>query len=384
MGDYPSDIQVATTGKRLFVPVRGQNYLLWADIVSQGEGKLDLRCNNNLDTGCDDTSDPASCKAWDCDGEHRVNFSEDRHRSLPAEPFGLYLNEVAAVYVDQDGSRHTCRDGFSQVGCSCKNVPRCSSPGNRECCIDPPGGDHVYVTHLSGGEISFFTSDVGEVRLRDIHNSFFNPSGDIRGGFSLAAQIPGDAEGSVYVSSRVDKLLASFVIRDNQRIVDAEQKSLEALTPGTDVRGIAFSPGGERLYLVDRQPPTLVALDMTPKDDGGPQQDPIWVTEVCSEPATLRLAANPTRPDNPQAQLAYVVCFRGAQIYVVDTLLGKVVDQISTGSGPSGLVLDTKQQRAFVTNFLENTVGVIDLNPANASYHRMVLRIGFSENLVHN
>ena len=32
--------------------------------------------------------------------------------------------------------------------------------------------------------------------------------------------------------------------------------------------------------------------------------------------------------------------------------------------------------RAFIANFLDNTVGVVDLDPRNATYQRMTLRIG--------
>ncbi len=37
-----------------------------------------------------------------------------------------------------------------------------------------------------------------------------------------------------------------------------------------------------------------------------------------------------------------------------------------------------------VANFLENTVGVIDLDPTHVTFRRMVVRIGLLENLVRN
>jgi 6-phosphogluconolactonase (cycloisomerase 2 family) len=58
------------------------------------------------------------------------------------------------------------------------------------------------------------------------------------------------------------------------------------------------------------------------------------------------------------------------------------VDQILTGKGPNSLALDPFSQRAFITNFLDNTIGIIDLDPSHARFHRMVLRIGTVRNLV--
>ena len=88
--------------------------------------------------------------------------------------------------------------------------------------------------------------------------------------------------------------------------------------------------------------------------------------------------------DNPQRHLVYVVCFGSSQIYVIDPQLAKVIDQIQTGKGPNVLEFDLEHQLAFVANFLENTIGVIDLNPSHPSFNRMVLRIGITDNLVKN
>jgi hypothetical protein len=381
MGDYPGEIRVSRDGKRLFVPERGQGRLLWADIADRGEGELDLRCNSRLDSGCGSVGDK-DCALWDCDSEHRVSYSEDTRKPLPTEPFGLHLNELAAVYVDSYGTHRTCRDGVSTVSCDCGTAPRCAAEESVDCCKDPPGFDHLYVAHLSGGEVSFFISDPTRVRLRDIRGNFFNASGDIRGGFSLATKTPGDAESMVYVSSRVDNLLASFVIRDNQRILDATRAAVGAIVPGNDVRGIAFGPGGERLFLIDRLPAALVAMDMTPRENGFPKQEPIWAVDVCSEPNILQLGPDPSQAHSSSDRLAYVVCFRDSQIFVVDTLLARVVGQILTGRGPNALALDTARRRAYVANFLDNTVGVIDLDPSHAEYQRMVLQIGLVTNLV--
>ena len=406
MGDFPSDMKVSSDGKRVFVTMRSQNYLLWADIkdlsdttprtcsthadclaetfCSSGKcRRMDLRCNDDPDSGCGGAGGN-DCRAWDCDSEHKVGYSEDLQKNLPNNPFGLHLNELQDVYVDASGARRTSLDGLTpRVD---KEMPKtgklCKDTEARECWDARPKLDHIYVTHLSGGEVSFFTVEPTRVRLRDIRGGFFSASGGIRGGYGLSPVTPGDSQSQVYVSSRVDNKLASFVIKDDLQILDRGRTYITGIYPATDARGIVYHAASARLYVVSRQPPTLVALDMTKGTDGSPKQKAVWAAEVCSEPSLLQLAQDPTRPGNPLALLAYVVCFASNQIFVVDTLMGTVVDQIPTGKGPHSLVLDTANRRAFIANFLDNTVGVIDLDPSHASFNRMVLRIGRVADLV--
>ena len=409
MGDFPSTMKLSSDGKRLFVAMRSQSYLLWADVVNltdvspkvctshadcpvetfcnmgmDGEpeksGKcrrIDLRCDNSSDSGCGGAGGN-DCRAWDCDDEHKVSFSEDLQSNLPSNPFGLLLNELEAVHVDASGKRRTCLDGLTpKVPCDCKTKPL------KEC-HEAPSLDHIYVTHLSGGEVSFFTVEPTRVRLRDVRGGFFYPSGTIYGGYGLAALTPGDNQTHVYISSRVDNNLASFAIKDDLKVVNLGRSPIGGVYPGTDARGIAYHSATKRLYMLNREPPTLVAQDMAEGKDGTPKEDALWAAEVCSEPSLLELGQDPTRPGNPSAVLAYVVCFGSNQIFVVDTFMGTVVDQIPTGKGPHSLVLDNANKRAFIANFLDNTVGVIDLDPSHASFNRMVLRIGRVTDLVKN
>lgn len=385
IGSFPSGIQLSSDG-RLFVPTRGDDYLLWANVVDLPNGGLDLRCNDDPETGCGGVGTGEDCSVWDCDGAHRVDYSESLRQSLPSEPFGILLNELVAAHVDAGGVRRTCRDGLPQPpDCDCGAARHCVDERDTACCQPPPSSEaiHIYLAHLLGGEVSLFTTsrcsgdETCQVTLQDIRGNFFatHPKLGIQGGYSLAAKTPGDPAGPIYVSSRVDTRLASFFVRDNHYIVDDSRVLVGAIYPGADNRDLAFAPGGDTLYVVNRQPPSLLAIDMT-LEDGLPKEEVVWVEEVCGDPSMLRL--------DPQGDLAYVVCFGTAQIYVVDIGLGQVVEQITTGKGPNELVLDPARKRAFVANFLENTVGIIDLDPTHTTYRRMVVRIGLVENLVRN
>jgi DNA-binding beta-propeller fold protein YncE len=380
IGAFPSALAISPDGKRIFAPLRGDNHLAYFDIADLANGQVDLRCH---DTDCANAGSD-NCAQWDCDSNHRVSFSSYLGQSLPDEPFGMVVNQQVAVHVDDTGRRQTCRDGVSQVSCDCAGTALCSEKlDGRSCCIPAAEGVHIYVAHLSGGEVSFFNAiPDGEVRLEDFRAGLFDTASSLKGGFALAPSLPGDPRSPIYVSSRTDNTLSSFVVQENQFIVLGRRTAIQAASPGQDIRGIAFSPGGETLYAISRDPAALVALDMAPESDGIPRQRPLWVVEVCAEPSTLVMGSHPQFPNEPKAQLAYVVCFAESAINVVDTVSAQLVSRIRTGAGPNQLVLDEAHKRAFVTNFIDNTIGVIDLDPQNATFRRMVLRIGLQENLV--
>lgn len=392
IGDFPGDIEVLADGSRIFVPVRGQDYLAHAKVIRSADGSriLDLACSREGE-GAAGTAGDAS---WDCDAEHRVAYSEDIRTRLPAEPFGIHVNELTDVYVDAAGRRRTCRDGVSSVPCTCPTkkdpntgvvdcAPPCSETVTAACWQRrPSAAAHVYVSHLFGGEVSLFSLEGSQVTMRDTVGGFFAVNNGIRGGYDIAPWVPGDPYGDVAVSSRSDLNVRNFRVQDN-RLIRGGGAAVTAVAPGNDVRGIAVAPGGETLYLVNRLPPSLIALDMRLKD-GLPRQETLWVTELCAEPGRVVLGQDPRPSASAGDLLAYVVCFGTAQIYVVEAGSGRLVDQIPTGEGPSYLAIDRTRKRALVSHYLDNTVGVIDLDPTHATFHRLVLRLGKVTQLVRN
>ena len=49
---------------------------------------------------------------------------------------------------------------------------------------------------------------------------------------------------------------------------------------------------------------------------------------------------------------------------------------ITVGRGPYTVVTSTVHKKLYVTNFLENTLAVVDIDPDSLTYNRVVLRIG--------
>ncbi len=73
----------------------------------------------------------------------------------------------------------------------------------------------------------------------------------------------------------------------------------------------------------------------------------------------------------------YVSCFQDGQVYILDPRASGGTDDIVTvGRGPFAVVAPPGRQRLYVTNFLEDTIAVLDLTPGSATRNRVVLRIG--------
>jgi YVTN family beta-propeller protein len=81
--------------------------------------------------------------------------------------------------------------------------------------------------------------------------------------------------------------------------------------------------------------------------------------------------------DSGDGDRAYVTCFQDGQLYVVDPRgLSTVEDIITVGRGPFSVVASPSRKKVYVTNFLEDTIAVIDTSPTSPFYNRVVLRIG--------
>jgi hypothetical protein len=424
VGAYPNEMQLPATvrdasTRRVFCPIRGDDEVVWADLVSLDDGGVDLRCDERVPSrgGCSELGTSGDCAQWDCDREHRIDRSAPRELELAAEPFGVAVNRLRPVYLQPDGSRRTCDDGLADPPpCDCPTSAECRFEEETDvaCCLAQRDEEQVFVTHLDDGEVSLLRSDDNGVQLVDVRAGLFERGGQVIGGaFGVAVVRPGDASSPVYVSSRSDGDLAALVVQgassDTPQLVRSRGRSLGAVRPAAtetfDVRGLAVGSGGRRLYAVSRFPAALVAFDVLERD-GVEQVEPAWVAEVCSEPSNVVLGPHDL---DPEADFAYVVCFAEAAVFVVDTASGAVVGRIETGRGPNGIALDVgtlrgcerdaacgstsgercqagrcvkRFARMFVANFLENTVGLIDLRPESPSYRTMVARMGRQSNLV--
>jgi DNA-binding beta-propeller fold protein YncE len=139
----------------------------------------------------------------------------------------------------------------------------------------------------------------------------------------------------------------------------------------SDSRSMAFSESGDRLYIVNRRPPSLQIFDTSLSSTGVPRNTGIAATDICRQASTL------TVMDAGDGERAYVTCFQDGQLYIVDPRgFSSVEDIVLVGRGPYSVVAAPSRRKVYVTNFLEDTVAVIDASPTSIYRNRVVLRIG--------
>jgi DNA-binding beta-propeller fold protein YncE len=139
----------------------------------------------------------------------------------------------------------------------------------------------------------------------------------------------------------------------------------------TDTRGMQFSPTGERLYLVNRQPPLLEIIDTSLSKTGFPVNKGVAGAPICREASTLTVL------DPGDGERVYLTCFQDGQIYVVNPEgQSRVEDIIEVGRGPYAIAASKTRDKLYVTNFLEDTIAVIDVSPTSPLRDRVVMRIG--------
>jgi YVTN family beta-propeller protein len=317
------------TNLRLFVPTRGDPSVAWADFDG-----TNLHCNAGPDTYAL------------CDDAHRLTslHNDPDLVALPGEPFGVFADAT---------------DGFAMV------------------------------THLVTGAVTLIKSQAGnsDVEIVDIINRIF--AQDLITGLSGATSIagrrtPGQPGDVIYVGSNTENRIQTFTVaaRDSAAsyLLPSKFFFLDAVGTGagnsSDTRGMQFSADGNRLYVVNRLPPSLAVYDTSLGPTGAPLNIPQGASDICREASSTSVL------DPGVGERVYVTCFLDGQLYVIDpTGQTQVEDIISVGRGPYAAAVVTGKntggkKQLFVSNFLEDTIAVIDLTIDSPRRNRVVLRIG--------
>jgi YVTN family beta-propeller protein len=319
IGSQATDLAVAPDGARAYVTVRGNATLTWLDLNEEpATGGRVLSCFGDPSPG-----------ARRCDGAHEL----ERTGALwvPAEPYALLADR-----------------------------------------------DWVFTGHVDSGDVAVF--DVAEGRPPTLQRVLDNfPEGV--NGFAKQPR-PGDPESAWYWAvSRDSSRLYPFMLGMPSRqagegpaVSLGPTIGLDSNNPGTDCRSIAFSPDGTRAFIANRQPNSVVVVDTTLRDDGSANGTSL---------ATIELGGGPSRlvvmPLADGTYVVLVVCFDAEEIFVIDPVLMAVTDVFKTGMGPHAIAVNETAQRAYLANFGESTVWVLDFAVGSPNFARSVLSIGKPE-----
>ncbi|MGE0871193.1 MAG: YncE family protein [Kofleriaceae bacterium] len=326
VGNFATDMALQDRGggaARLIVPTRGDPSIAWIDWDGT---RLSCSASSGDNTLCDDA--------------HRLTavHGDSDVASLPSEPFGVFADSAS---------------------------------------------DFAIVTHLTDGSVTLIDSPrAGNAQIADVLTGVFqgDPTLGLPGATGVVGRTPNAAGDIVYVSSRTDDRIQTFTVGRPVNaappfLLAGEYFILESVgeTSGEskDSRGMAFSPTGETLYVVNRRPPSLQFIDTSIGQTGNPINEASGAVDICRQGSTVSVA------DTGDGERAYVSCFQDGQIYVVDPRgLAHVEDIILVGRGPYSVVSAPTRKKLYVTNFLEDTIAVVDIAPGSATRNRVVLRIG--------
>lgn len=324
IGNFATAIAVQDTGggtARLIIPTRGDPSIAWLDWDNTS-----LRCNSNGAQGF-----------ALCDEAHRLSSVHNNNGiPLPDEPFAVFADSM---------------------------------------------GQYAVVTHLTSGAVTLVNSPIGgPAEVADVSTGLFaaDPATGQRGATGVAGRP--SADGTIlYVGSRsedrIQTLTVGTPVNDAPRYLIPSNfffLNLVGANSGqsSDTRSMAFSASGERLYVVNRRPPSLQVYDTSIGPTGFPRNIGIGATDICRQASTLFVM------DAGDGERAYVTCFQDGQLYVVDPRgLGSVVDVVLVGRGPYTVVGSPSRKKIYVTNFLEDSVVVIDVSPTSMLRNRVVLRL---------
>jgi YVTN family beta-propeller protein len=315
IGSQATDVTVSPAGDRAYVSVRGNASLTWLELDEAAAAGERL-------LSC---SPAAEAGAQRCDGEHEVI----RTGSLwvPAEPY--------VVLAD---------------------------------------GNWVLTAHVTSGRVGVF--DVSEGRAPGLARILdFFPEGA-----NGLARHP--ATGWYYLVSRDSDRVYPFTIAmparqagEGPAVSTAPSIGLGGVNSGgSDCRSIAFAPDGSRAFVTNRDPSSVVVIDTALREDGGFNGQVLGTIELGSGPSKIAV-----QPLDDGRYLVLAVCFNAEELFVVDPDLRAVVDVLVTGMGPHTIVPDPARGRAYLLNFGESTVWVVDLNPRSVHFGRSLLSIGTPE-----
>ena len=329
IGNFATDIAVQDMGggnSRLIVPTRGDPSIAWVD----WNGST-LSCNANQEG------------FQLCDDAHRLTYvtTDPNLVNIPDEPFTAFADSA---------------------------------------------GQFAIVTHLTSGAVTLIDSPRGgNASITDVASEVFlpDPLTGLRGATGVAGRRPDVAGDTIYVGSRSEDRIQTFTVGHPVNnappfLLTGNWFFLNAVGANSggssDTRALQFSADGDRMYLINRNPATLQIYDTSLGDTGFPRNELTGATDICRQGSTLAVM------DSGDGDRAYISCFAEGTVYVVDPRGLSVVENIvQTGRGPFAVSGAAQHKKLFVTNFLEDTVAVIDTTPGAATQNRVILRIGVSK-----
>ncbi|MBN2529527.1 MAG: hypothetical protein JXR76_24275 [Deltaproteobacteria bacterium] len=334
LGAYASTIDITPDKDRALIPVRGERAIVvvdlndGADVMDCGEKKSDDQ---------------------HCDSAHMI--TDNSIATMPKEPYDV--KTMNYFYDDQmvtlGFASHRDRGEVSLFSVSGQR-----SVGNNNL-IKVIGG---VIQGASGLAVNPHNQDILLVGQRDTapHVAVLDVQTDLRD------------DGSYYSDPSFGQSKTINLSTDYN------------LGYGAALRDVTVSPDGKTGFVISQRPPMLLKLDLERYE----------VTDsitICREAAKVKTYVDEGDPENQldDKLYAYVACFLTGQVYIVDAdYMVPVIRK--TGVGSQDIAFDAKRKIAYIANFSESTISMIQTEaPFNLVYVKnngatddqaLILRIG--------
>jgi hypothetical protein len=355
---------------------------------------------------------------------------------LPTEPMSIFVDRGCI----EPGYKHDRGTFASDSAQNPLGRPACYKiDGGRT--LQGTYYQYLVSSHLPTGQVSSFDlgqnpTNLPTPRLSDVSGAMISTADGRTGAFAVAPRKMGDLSQPWYVTSKVTSTLSTFRLEVGPRVVPGLLFGLSGQFSASvqDVRSIVFEPSGDRAYLALFQPPAMAVVDTRLRGGGVnvPLNQVSAVVNLCAGPSRQAIAKLPQYSQGQVVLRTHVLtsCYLSGQVADVDPDTGELIATIQAGRGPLGLALNFASDetptalnhsgsvdpcanpvlsktdatrfsvtcpgdsqdlrprplgagkpplppRVFVSNYLDNTISVLDFDPRSVSYRRMIARIGF-------
>lgn len=355
IGSFPAQLRLHPDGGKLYATVRADDSITWIDVEAGGVAPK-LTCGVGEDR---------------CGDDRKLTMRRSESSSLRvAEPLTLEIS--------------------------------CLREAGR-CVADDPSELGLISTWLSSGVVAYFPLGDDGVPLELDSDLGIRLVGETQqqedvtvAGVAGLAMAPDGRTG--YVASFADDRIRKFRIDAAGPATVVRLEESQSILGGTfdnrrtELRGLAVDTRGDRLFVASRHPvinrqnPVQIYVVDTPTDlSGAPDFRVTATVPVSGTPGLLRVLTVDADADPPR-DLVYAVIFGGDRITVIDPLRMDVIDVIDVGDGPFDLAFVTppadaacgtrsdglRRMEAWVTEFGDNSIAIIDINPESPTYHQVI------------
>jgi Cys-rich repeat protein len=352
-------------GGRLFVPVRSDATLHWADVAGDlaGNGQLELDCGQGTSRECD-------AHHRNGDGANEASPSGDE---LPIEPFGVDAT---------------------------------------------PDGTAIVVTHQTEGRVSLFVNDWG-APLDGPRLSYILEGLPLRPVFVSAIPIPEIARLDLESTPRTLGYRPGFwlgfrgtpfiqLLRyydavdapDGLPFLETAFADRLTTTQQSDIRGMAVDAstrsacetncGDDRVclascagialdvFMSNSVPATLMVGHSTSTRRAGVPNDRLQITDaiaVDSGPSRT-IVGHITNERGELERRVFLTSFDSRSVTIFNPDAGTIEARVPTGRGPAALAIDSAHAVGYVAHFTDSYVGIIDLDRRHPTFGTLIRSLG--------